>query len=288
MKKLVFNLFFLLYLPLSLFAQEIKIMSWNIFMVPPFIFKSCQTERAHLQAAFIKKNDPDIVVLNEAFMKSTRAILFEKLQHIFPYQTKITKKGFFKTNSGVWILSKYPISNQQFMKYKNKKGSDIFSKKGAVYMEVTLPHNKLQIIATHTQSLAKYRTAREKQFTQLKTRLADVHFTESIPQFIIGDLNCDFYDTSAYQSMLQKLDVLPFHFTGEKYSWNGKENELAYSFFDTIQESLDYILLRNAHKEKASVISTTIMNPKQDSCFCKNKYFNISDHHPIISTIQLK
>lgn len=64
MKKLVFNLFFLLYLPLSLFAQEIKIMSWNIFMVPPFIFKSCQTERAHLQAAFIKKNDPDIVVLN--------------------------------------------------------------------------------------------------------------------------------------------------------------------------------------------------------------------------------
>lgn len=69
-------------------------MTWNIFMVPPVIFKSCQIERAYLIADYIKNENPDILVLEEAFMKDTREIIYERIKFIFPYQSTITKRGF--------------------------------------------------------------------------------------------------------------------------------------------------------------------------------------------------
>ncbi len=270
------------------YSQEIKIMSWNIFMVPPLIFKSCQTERAILIAEYIKNVNPDIIVMEEAFMKSTRNSIKEKLDSFFPYSSQITKGGFFKTNSGIWIVSKYPLYNQQLITYKKKKGSDIFAKKGAVFVETIIHHKKMQLIATHTQSLKKYANTRTQQFIQLKKQLLDNYFSDTIPQFIIGDINCDYFDTVDYHNMLQTLDVLPVTFSGEQYSWNGLENDLANKFSEHTLETLDYILLRNAHKEIASIQSTEIINSKYKQCFCKSNFNYLSDHHPIISVIKLK
>ena len=274
----------------GLFSQEIKIMSWNTFMMPPFIYKSCQAERALLQSEFIIKQNPDIVILNETFIKSARNIFLNNLKQLYPYQSKITKNGFFKSNSGVWVFSKYPLTNQQFMKFKNRKGNDIFAKKGAVFVEATLPHSSIQLIATHTQSDYKHRYTREKQFAQIKLKLADKYLKDSVPQFIIGDLNCNYYDSLSYHNMLHLLDVLPVNFLGNKYSWDGKENDLAYTFYKTanIRETLDYILLRIENAANANILSATILNTKQDSCFCNRKFFNLSDHYPILSTILLK
>lgn len=263
-------------------------MSWNVFMVPPLIFKSCQTDRAFLIADYIKIVNPDIIVLNETFMKSTRKIMKDSLQQIYPYQSILTKKGFLKTNSGVWIFSKLPIKNQDFIKYKKKKSSDIFAKKGAVYVEIELPNKTIQIIGTHMQSLNKNKSTRAKQFVQLKTQLLNKYFFDSIPQFIIGDLNCDFYDTTEYNYMTKILETLPVIYIGEKHSWNGLENDLANKFSEHTLETLDYILLRKQHAPIAEFISTEILKPTKDTCFCKYKFLNLSDHHPIISTIKLK
>ncbi|MBK6276088.1 MAG: hypothetical protein IPF58_15995 [Saprospirales bacterium] len=103
------------------------------FMVPPMIFKSCQTERAYLIAEYIKVQNPDILVLEETFMKSTRNIINDRLKMIYPFQSSITKPGFFKTNSGVWILSKYPIERQAFITYKNKTSSDVLPKRSYIF-----------------------------------------------------------------------------------------------------------------------------------------------------------
>lgn len=257
-------------------------------MVPPFIFKSCQTERAFLQVAYIKKINPDILVLNETFMNSTRHIINDSLKEYYPYQSDITKKGFFRSNSGLWVLSKFPIYRQHFLKYRNKKGSDIFAKKGALFLEAKLPQKTIQLIATHMQSLSKYKTTRMKQFKQLKEKMLEPFFSDSIPQFLIGDLNCNYYDSTEYKSMIAILETLPVSFTGEKYSWNGIENDLANKFSEHTLETLDYILLRKQHQHLAEIQSTEILSSKYDSCYCKYNYQYISDHHAVISTIKLK
>ncbi len=286
MKKMVVIILFLFFQ--SSFSQELKIMAWNIFMVPPMIFKSCQTERAFLIADYIKIQNPDILVLEETFMKSTRSIISDSLKMIYPFQSSITKPGFFKTNSGVWIFSKFPIQKQAFITYKNKTSSDVFAKKGATFIQLEILNKKIQIIGTHTQSLNKNVTKRFKQFNQLKKKMLDIYMDDSIPQFIIGDLNSNYYDTTEYNAMIQTLETLPVSFTGEKYSWNGLQNDLANKFSEHSLETLDYILLRKQHVSKAEIISTEILKPTKDTCFCKYKFQNLSDHHPIISTIKLK
>ncbi len=288
MKKISTVLLLFVFNYIVVFSQDIKILTWNIFMVPPLIFKSCQTERAYLIADYVHSLNPDIIVLDETFMKSTRAIINDKLKEIYPYQSDITKGGFMKTNSGMWILSKYPISKQAFITYKKKKSSDIFARKGATFVELNINNKKIQIVGSHVQSLVKNSTTRTKQFQQLKSKLLDTHFSDSIPQFIIGDLNCNFYDTSEYNNMLHVLQTLPVSFVGEKYSWNGMENDLAHKFSEHSLETLDYILLRKQHDNIANIISTEILKPYSDSCICNKNFHYLSDHHPVISTILLK
>lgn len=270
------------------FSQTLKILEWNIFMIPPIIFKSCQAERTELIAEYILQLAPDILVLEEAFLKSSRKVLMDKVNKNYPYSTKITPRGFFKTNSGLWVLSKYPIKNQHFMTYKKKKGTDRFARKGALYVEVEIGNKPFQLIATHAQSFTKFAATREKQFKQLKNKLADIYFQDSIPQIILGDLNVNFFDSTEYQKMIDVLDVLPISLSGEKYSWDGSKNELAYQFFTHDTETLDYILLRKQHASSVSVISTEILNSKQPTSYCTKGFIHLSDHHPLMSIIKLK
>lgn len=263
-------------------------MAWNIFMVPPMVFKSCQTDRASLIAAYVKNQNPDVLVLEETFMKSVRAIINDSLKKSYPYQSAVTKGGFLKANSGVWIFSKYPIEKQAFITYKNKTSSDIFAKKGATLIQIKVENKKIQIIGTHTQSLNKNANIRLKQFKQLKTQMLDNHFTDSVPQFIIGDLNSNFYDSAEYNNMIETLETLPVTFIGEKYSWNGLENDLAYKFSEHTLETLDYILLRKSTSNNAQIISTEILKARNETCYCKHKFWCLSDHYPIISVINLK
>lgn len=287
-KKIAILLVLLISVQAIVRSKEIKILSWNIFMVPPIIFKSCQQERAYLIAAYIKNQNADVVVLEETFMKSTRKIIQDNVRDTFPYFSKITKRGVLKNNSGVWIMSKFPIQNQHFLKYRNRKGSDIFSKKGAVFVEVEIENKKIQLIATHTQSLKKFEKTRQKQFGQLKRELADVFFNDSVPQLIIGDLNCDYYDTTAYEQMIKTFDVLPPTYFGEPYSCDGLTNDLGYTFFDSTRETLDYILLRREHQNIASVQPIEILHPKMEKYFCKKPFLHLSDHNPIITNLELK
>ncbi len=288
MKKYLLIILSIVLLQSVLFSQNIKIMTWNIFMVPPIVFKSCQTERAALIADYIKSVSADVVVLEETFMNSTRAIIQMQLEELYPFQSSVKKSRLLKMNSGVWIFSKYKIEKQDFITYKKKKGSDVFANKGATFIELSVNHKKLQIIGTHAQSLVRYKSTRAFQFQQIKKQMADKYFLDSVPQFVVGDLNCNYYDSIEYANMLKLLDVSPISYSCQKYSWNGKENDLAYKFSEHTLETLDYILLRNQHNTVAEFISTEIVKPYSDSCFCKKKFNYLSDHNPVVATITLK
>jgi phospholipase C len=287
MKK-IFLLFFNSIIFFTVFATDsLKIISWNIFMVPPIIFKSCQEERASLIASYIKEQQADVVIFVESFMKKVDVVLYKQLNTTYPYHSKTTKGGAMKANSGVWIFSKYPIDKEDYITYQSKKSSDRFSNKGATFVEISVNNKKVQLIASHTQSLSKYRTAREKQFQQLKINLADKYFDPNIPQIIAGDLNVNYYDTSAYRSMLKLLDVKPIEYTKFEYSWDGKNNQLANKYFEPIQETLDYILLRNNKINIASLSKIEILHPHQSTNFCRNNFSELSDHYPVSTILQM-
>ncbi len=286
MSKYIIYILFLL--STSARAQEIKILSWNIFMIPPIIFKSCQQERATFISNYINIQNPDVVVLEEAFIKSINQILVDSLKSQLPYSTKPTKRGLLKLNSGILILSKYPIENQYNFIFKKRKGSDRFAKKGAVLAQINIKNKPVQIVGVHAQSLKKYEQTRFKQFNQFKQDFLDKHQQANIPQLICGDLNVNYYDTIAYKNMLHVLNTVPCVFDGLSYSWNGIHNDLAFKFSEHTLETLDYILLNQQHRNLVTLQPITILEANSDTCFCKFRYTSFSDHYPIISTIQIK
>lgn len=177
LKKLIIIFLFICPAPL-LFAQTqtIKILSWNIFMIPPTIFKSCQCERAPLIASTVKSWDADVIIFQEAFQKKVRLMIWDLIKETYPYETGVPKSGFLKVHSGVWIVSKYPIEKQESIVYKAKKGSDGFAKKGATFIEINMNGKKFQVIGTHVQSGSKYQAIRYLQFKQLIDQLGNKYF----------------------------------------------------------------------------------------------------------------
>jgi endonuclease/exonuclease/phosphatase family metal-dependent hydrolase len=282
-------LFLVFFVHLGGFAQkaDLKILSWNIFMIPPTIFKSCQCERTGYISDIVKEWNADVIVFQEAFQKKARNLIWEKIKDVYPYQTGVPKSGFLQTHSGVWIVSKYPIVRQESIVYNDKKGSDRFARKGATFIEIDMNGKKIQVIGTHAQSGAEYQAIRNLQFHQLIDELGNKYMDFTIPQFIVGDLNTDYQLYREYRNMLMILDAAEIKHVGEPFSWNGKENNLGAKFFGTHQEILDYILVRNQHTMIANIFKEEIYSSLTKIPVCKRGFKAMSDHSPVMAKIEL-
>ncbi len=281
--------FFVLCSSWGTYAQstDLKILSWNIFMIPPTIFKSCQCERTGYIAEAVKGWDADVIIFQEAFQKKARQLIYDKIKDQYPYETGVPKSGFLKVHSGVWIVSRYPIVRQESIVYKQKKGSDRFAKKGATFIEIDMNGQKIQVIGTHVQSGSQHQLVRDIQFKQMIQELGNKYMDFTIPQFIGGDLNTDVQVTKDYENMLVILDAMNTKHTGQPFSWNGEENNLGAKFFGKHKETLDYILLRNQHKDLATIVKHEILSPITKEPVCKRGFNAMSDHYPVMAEIEL-
>jgi len=267
-------------------SQQIKILSWNIFMIPPTIFKSCQCERASFISEAVKNWDADVIIFQEAFQKKVRLMIWELIKDKYPYETGVPKSGFLKVHSGVWIVSKYPIEKQESIVYKSKKGSDGFAKKGATFIEVNMKGKRFQVIGTHSQSGSKYQTTRYIQYKQLVDELGNKYLDPNIPQFIGGDLNTDYQFQDLYTEMIRILDVGGVKHSGEAFSCNNIENSLGAKFFGTEQQILDYILVRKQHDNIATIKQEIIYSSITAEPVCKKGFKAMSDHNPVMAIIE--
>ena len=84
MFKALTILIFLLLSTMSTFSTQIKLTTWNIYMLPNYIGVSCD-KRAELIADYLLDNNSDIFVFQEAFDANARAIIYSKLQSTYPY-----------------------------------------------------------------------------------------------------------------------------------------------------------------------------------------------------------
>ena len=210
-------LFVMIIKPVAIFSQNIptekiiplKILSWNIYMLPSIanlskeIQKSDKKTRAEQISEIMNSSDYDIIVFQEAFFKPAKNILAKELKEKYPFQYGPINKGFIKTNSGVFIVSKIELKELATIKYSDCEGTDCLAKKGAGIFEGNFHGKPFQIIGTHLDS--KSQKVRDTQYKQIYEKLIKPYTKYKIPLIICGDMNTRFSRKNDYKNMLKSL-----------------------------------------------------------------------------------
>ncbi|MBX7181687.1 MAG: sphingomyelin phosphodiesterase [Bacteroidia bacterium] len=236
--------------------EELRILTWNIFMRPRLLFKDGQLERAKAIVEQLRDKTYDVIVFQEAIDKKARAIIWEGLKELFPYQVDPGKGAFLKTNGGVWILSKHEIKKQKRIIFKGCVGTDCFCKKGALLVEVNKNNKRFQVIGTHLQSEVRnkqYKINRVDQYNEINEYLLKPNFEEGVPQLVVGDLNTPDNVSEEYRTMLTSLESQDAEKNSGEWedgaSWGAWTNDMFDDCQDRKAEVLDYILFKsNGHK----------------------------------------
>ncbi len=235
--------------------EKIKILSWNIYMLPGIVKAKGKGERATAIGEKLKDSDYDIIVFQEAFQRKARKRIFSQLKEKFPYQTGPANQKLIscKTNSGIWIFSKHPIVSSHSIIFKNKSGIDAFSRKGGLIAEVMIDKTLIQIAGTHLQNSGQA-WIRQSQCVEFYNRLLKTFYREGVPQIVCGDFNINREREEEYNFMLQTLRATDGELLGElKYTYDRQQNDLHVEL-GTKRDLIDYILIRDQQNQFASTL----------------------------------
>ncbi len=231
------------------FAEEVKIFSWNVFMLPKPIKFSHQQERTDLIIKLINASDDEIIILQEAFSGDFRSKLSERTIKKFPYQYYLDRKtfSFDVYGSGVYYLSRYPLKVLDDVYYNDCTKADCFASKGTSVVEFTLPSGKkIQIAGTHLQAGQKElsRDIRMKQLGQVKLALSSFE-KAGVPQFLIGDLNIDAIHSPDYNKALGFMNMVSGPLEGDLTYTNGYPITCYEKPGDDTKEWIDHIFMKS-------------------------------------------
>ncbi len=266
---------------------ELKILSWNIYMLPHIALHTGQIERAKEIVETLKNENIDVIVFEEAFDKNARKIIREGLKNYFPFESgNPAKNVFYKTNSGVWVLSKVPITIIKQIYFSNSKGCDKMACKGALLLKGKKDNFCFQLVATHLQSDLKNKDVREirkSQYLQIKKELLEPFAQSDVPQFVVGDMNTINADTLVFNQMIDILKVEQCVFEGEHhYSYDRLKNDIIFKSKDKPQ-LIDYIFFDK--KNRANLqgkMAVKIFRKKWSSI-----NLDLSDHFAVLGTFSL-
>ena len=263
----------------------VKVLSWNIYMLPGIITQSAAVERARAIGELLRTTDYDVIVFQEAFSGRARRIIWNSLRERYPYTTgPANQKGIsFKINSGVWIVSRYPITASQSFAFKLRAGSDAFSRKGALLAELNVNGTPLQVVGTHLQS-AGGSAIREEQCLELYHRLLKPAKKSGVAQIICGDFNIDRYSAQpTYRFMLQALNAVDEEEKSDFFSFDYRNNDLNNGNKEGRSSLIDYILVGNNGTGAVCSNRKVTSFKKQWS----TSHQDLSDHYSLEAEIQL-
>ena len=257
--------------------SELKILSWNIYMLPFISLFNNNADRAKVIAQTLQNSDYQVIVFQEAFSSKCRSIMAKYLMQKYPFQYGPANKNNlpFRTNSGLWILSKIPLTELGEIQFSLSKGFDAVARKGAVLFQGTFGGATFQLLTTHLQA-DDLHSIRLKQCDEIREHLLNRYFNSEIPQLICGDFNIDMDDSSGYQQMLRTLDAENGELSGNvKVTYDEINNNLARTTHGKLRV-LDYVLVRN------SVLIHNIERKIQTFySHVSGKETNLSDHYAI-------
>ncbi len=265
--------------------RPLKILSWNIGMLPVVdIFKE-KDERPQAIANALSVNDYDIIVFQEAFTFYGRNVISRKLQDQYPYAYGPVNKTTIslKINSGIWILSKIPLKTMKEIEFTVSAGMDGLARKGAVLLGGQFCGAPFQLIATHLQDDEYPQVIREQQLSEIHEKLITPFSELGTPQIICGDFNTDEKMAADYRGMLGILDAEDCGISGTMKTTFDDESNDVYKSPHPDPRRIDYVMTRNSRfiqwiNERVAVLK---------SKWGENKEY-LSDHNALEAVIQFK
>ena len=240
-------------------------------MLPGTIYHATKKmKRAELIAEEFIKRDYDILVIQEAFHFRTRRVIKRKLKHKYPFISKPLNFRFFsfRTNGGVWVLSKIELKEIASIKFDVATGSSRWARKGAILFQGEFNEKIFQLIGTHTNG----GSVNDHQFKMIYNELILPYETKGVAQIICGDLNCSYENETNYRSTLSILNAVDTPLDGD-YNYSNHEKT----------SIIDYILIRK-NQSSFSQVSKKILLIGSDWEVGERKYpetVGLSDHMPL-------
>ncbi len=280
---MLIKLFILFVLINSSFAEEIKTLSWNVFMLPKPIKFSHQMIRAKKIPVALENEDYDFMFFQEAFHPTFRREMHQKLKSRYPHNIYLNRKNVVwrPMGAGVFIMSKHPFKVLEHVFYNHCAIDDCLASKGSLLIESKLPSGKtIQFAVTHMQAETQYGAIRMRQLEQLKKMLSK-HERAGVPQFLTGDLNIDPLEPE----FLAGQELLGMNHTSLEgpldYTW-GLDNE-CFKMNGVKHEWLDHLW----HKTSDYSAVETNLAAKIFEFNHKGMKCNLSDHLAIEGKISL-
>ena len=207
-------------------ATELKILSWNLWMLPPFIKRTKKRIRAKKIGDALKDSDYDLLVFQESFHPGARRKIKRRIKATFPYKIGPANRNPISiiTNSGITIYSKMPIKKTGSIRFKLRSGINRMSRKGALMVHGEKNGQKFQILGTHLNAGGP-EYVRISQVGQIRNELLDVHYQEGVPQIICGDFNIHKHKEHRYELMMNFLDAEDGPLSGDIQFTSGIKND---------------------------------------------------------------
>ena len=253
--------------------KELKLLSWNIKMFPaPYGWLLNRNQRANNIIQLLKESSSyDAIFFQEAFSGSIRKKIYEALKYIYPFQVEPKDEAsFYRINSGLWVISKLPITLKDDVIFSKVRETDGLASKGAKLYTINKGGILFNIINTHLQSdyKDKYDDIRQHQYLEIHEKLIFGKITND-PLILIGDLNIA--NPKKLNKMLLQLNLKNGPLLGKlKHSLVGRGKKL-----------VDYILIDDRNLKFKSIKRKIIDSPIKFKDM-ENKF---SDHYPIEAKI---
>jgi len=264
---------------------QLKIITWNIYMLPHLFVHTGQAQRAKEIANVLKDQDADIIVFEEAFDNKARNIIRDSLKAYFPYESGDPRKNtWWKASCGVWIISKVPIEVVKQIFFKEAKTADRLATKGAILVQGEKDGFCFQLVGTHLQadpnSGKNVQPIRDKQYTEIQKQLIAPYSKENIPQFIAGDFNTIHDSSICYNHMVDSIKLTPCPLQGDRcYSYDYLHNDLVLGT-NSPPQLIDYLFYAPSPQQQLQGNMQIVVFSKRWTDIHKD----LSDHFAVVGT----
>lgn len=265
-------------------AQDsLRVLSWNIQMLPMFVNNNGKGKRAKAIVDQLKLHRYDVVVFQEAFKKRSRRIIRKGLKETYPHQTRVLNKKTvaFKMNGGVMVVSRHPIKEVHQIRYQARTGFDKLSRKGAQLAEIDFNGRTIQVVGTHLQAFGRD-SILYSQYKQLHDELLAKHSKPGIPQFVVGDFNTR-KSHARYPDMLSTLQAEDGELAGDQqFTMDRPYNDLCTGNKEA-RILFDYIFVRPQGTTLSITRQVRIIRQRWDE-----EHQDLSDHFGVEAVVGIR
>jgi phospholipase C len=306
-------------IPIQRDASSLKVMSYNIQQLgfPEWLGNFFEKRRLEKipETILSMSEQPDVIVFQEAFTETAYRYLREHLLAAYPYATEVgaescslgvwhsvssnCDEASLKANSGVFILSRWPIEEKHSYIYNSYRVShtfDFLAQKGAVYAKVNKDNRWYHIVGTHLQADGGSHDIRMAQLAEMKTWIDGFKIKKSEAVILAGDFNVNSLETSKTANMLSHANAwVNLHAQGLASVSSSSNEYLKLIYGEQKEKILDYILYRVDHLQPINEPELQVLNFKSEKTWIAERIFSanvilqdLSDHYPVLIAFEFQ